>query len=488
MEAAEALCESLAIVDRGRVVAGGTLAELKRASGRGRSGSPSTARSAPAWLAGARQGSSACGPAPATSSSSWTPRPSPAAILAAALARGAAVTRFEIAEPSLEAIFIERVGRPPEDATPATAARPTSGPQPTPALAEDATGWPAPRPAPAERRDRRAPRVPRPRAQPALPRLDGRADGPGPRASRWPRSRSATSTARPSPGSPSSPTTTSSATRAIAVADSLLNIPPAGADPATWEKPVPSSSARRDLDGRAGRPRPGRPGRGPDRRAAADAASSTSPTGPTGPADGVRSQLVGFAAIARRHPRLDVDACRRTRSSRRSRRRLPGRVDQRATDGGRPIDPAGGRQPVVPRDRVRRPDLHDRDHLRDVGRDRRRRREEQPGHGADDQRGVAAPAPDRQGRSASAAAGLTQYAAIVDPGRSSSWRSRTGSPRRSSGRPAAAGAADRRPDAGLLLGVRRVLPARVHPVRADLRRRWARSSAARTTSRRCRCR
>ena len=34
MEAAEALCESLAIVDRGRVVAGGTVSALKRASGR----------------------------------------------------------------------------------------------------------------------------------------------------------------------------------------------------------------------------------------------------------------------------------------------------------------------------------------------------------------------------------------------------------------------------------------------------------------------
>ena len=34
MEAAEALCESVAIVDRGRVVAGGTVTALKRASGR----------------------------------------------------------------------------------------------------------------------------------------------------------------------------------------------------------------------------------------------------------------------------------------------------------------------------------------------------------------------------------------------------------------------------------------------------------------------
>ena len=37
-------------------------------------------------------------------------------------------------------------------------------------------------------------------------------------------------------------------------------------------------------------------------------------------------------------------------------------------------------------------------HLRHVGRDRRRRREEQPGHGADDQRRLAAPDADRQGR------------------------------------------------------------------------------------------
>jgi hypothetical protein len=60
----------------------------------------------------------------------------PSAILAAVVARGAGVTRFEVAEPSLEAIFVEHVGRSPEDATPATTGLvEPSGPQPTPGLA-----------------------------------------------------------------------------------------------------------------------------------------------------------------------------------------------------------------------------------------------------------------------------------------------------------------------------------------------------------------
>jgi hypothetical protein len=43
------------------------------------------------------------------------PGTEPTAVLAAVLARGVRVTRYELAEPSLEAIFIEKVGRPAGD-------------------------------------------------------------------------------------------------------------------------------------------------------------------------------------------------------------------------------------------------------------------------------------------------------------------------------------------------------------------------------------
>ena len=45
------------------------------------------------------------------------PGADPAAILSGVLARGTTVSRFEIAEPSLEALFIEHVGHPADDDT-----------------------------------------------------------------------------------------------------------------------------------------------------------------------------------------------------------------------------------------------------------------------------------------------------------------------------------------------------------------------------------
>ena len=133
MEAAEALCESVAIVDRGRLVAGGRLRDLKRASGR-------------RWIRIALEGAD---PAPrwldevhgvecarrdaAGAELELLVGADPGAILTGILSQGGSISHFEVIEPSLEALFIELVGRPADgdDASPAvgpTAALPATGP------------------------------------------------------------------------------------------------------------------------------------------------------------------------------------------------------------------------------------------------------------------------------------------------------------------------------------------------------------------------
>jgi ABC-2 type transport system ATP-binding protein len=112
MEAAEALCESVAIVDRGRLVAGGRLRDLKRASGRrwiriALEG----ARPAPAWLAEI-EGVERVRRDAAGAELELLAGAEPAAILTNILARGGAISHFEVIDPSLEALFIELVGRP----------------------------------------------------------------------------------------------------------------------------------------------------------------------------------------------------------------------------------------------------------------------------------------------------------------------------------------------------------------------------------------
>ena len=118
METVEELCESIAIVDQGRVVVSGTLRDVKRAMGRqvvrlaldgqhaGRTDAAADAASV-ADIPGVRltrRGED-------FSEYVVESGTDPGRILDAALARGARVTRFEIADPSLEEVFIEHVGR-----------------------------------------------------------------------------------------------------------------------------------------------------------------------------------------------------------------------------------------------------------------------------------------------------------------------------------------------------------------------------------------
>ncbi len=110
MEQVEELCDSIVIFDRGRVVAGGTVRDVRRSTGRqvvrlAVEGDPQIA-----WLEeirGVRVGRRGRDYVEAEVSAGADPE----AVLREALKRGCRVRQFEIADPSLESIFIERVGR-----------------------------------------------------------------------------------------------------------------------------------------------------------------------------------------------------------------------------------------------------------------------------------------------------------------------------------------------------------------------------------------
>jgi ABC-2 type transport system ATP-binding protein len=112
METVEELCESIAIIDAGRVVVSGTLREVKRAMGR------QVVRLAVDgdgndldWVDG-MDGISISARRQDFIELAVPSGTDPESVLRAALDRGQRVTRFEIGEPSLEEIFIEHVGRP----------------------------------------------------------------------------------------------------------------------------------------------------------------------------------------------------------------------------------------------------------------------------------------------------------------------------------------------------------------------------------------
>jgi ABC-2 type transport system ATP-binding protein len=111
MDQVEELCESIAIVDRGRVVVSGAVRDVKRAMGRQvvRLATDGNGHGTE-WLEGIpgveltmRREDYIELHVPADRD--------PGTILRAALERGDSVTRFEIAAPSLEEIFVEHVGR-----------------------------------------------------------------------------------------------------------------------------------------------------------------------------------------------------------------------------------------------------------------------------------------------------------------------------------------------------------------------------------------
>ena len=111
METVEELCESIAIVDQGRVVVHGSVRDVRRAMGRRvlRLATDGDAKFVEGLVAqdgitiGARRADFVELHLP--------PSFDPDTILRAALEQGRRVTRFEIAEPSLEEVFIEHVGR-----------------------------------------------------------------------------------------------------------------------------------------------------------------------------------------------------------------------------------------------------------------------------------------------------------------------------------------------------------------------------------------
>jgi ABC-2 type transport system ATP-binding protein len=128
MEAAEALCDAIAIVDRGRVVVGGALGDVKRASGasRVRIGVPGDASAGLGWLT-AQPGALVVRRGVDAAEVTLPVEGDPRDILSSALAAGVAVSRFELAEPTLEELFVRHVGRTAESPPPAEPVRPETG-------------------------------------------------------------------------------------------------------------------------------------------------------------------------------------------------------------------------------------------------------------------------------------------------------------------------------------------------------------------------
>ena len=110
MDMVEELCDAVAIIDAGRLVASGPTRDVKRSTGKqvvrlATDGDPDLP-----WLADI-EGVAVVRPGRDYTELEVVGTIDPEVILQAALARGERVTLFEIADPSIEQIFVERVGK-----------------------------------------------------------------------------------------------------------------------------------------------------------------------------------------------------------------------------------------------------------------------------------------------------------------------------------------------------------------------------------------
>jgi ABC-2 type transport system ATP-binding protein len=126
LEMAEELCDTVTIIDQGQVVTSGTVREVKRSTGRQVVRFASTDGDDLAWLRSmphlevTRRGLD-------YTELSVDVGTDPQTILRTAVRRGEHVLRFEVADPSLEDVFVERVGALEKEETSLAAVGPALG-------------------------------------------------------------------------------------------------------------------------------------------------------------------------------------------------------------------------------------------------------------------------------------------------------------------------------------------------------------------------
>jgi len=110
LDQAEELCDSVAIIDHGRIVTAGPTRDVKRSTGHQVVRFATAGDGDLAWL---RSLSNVTVTRPGNDYTELRvdTGTDPQDVLRAAMARGADVLRFEVADPSLEEVFVERVGK-----------------------------------------------------------------------------------------------------------------------------------------------------------------------------------------------------------------------------------------------------------------------------------------------------------------------------------------------------------------------------------------